>query len=111
MALTTKTVAVIAVLLLVGGFAAGWFSRAPAPEVAPQPEVAFGALLSLSGDWSSGGETSEAALELAVIEINVYLSCIGSETSIKLIVEDTGTDPAVALEKLKGFKEKGVSHC
>ena len=109
MALTTKTVAVIAVLLLVGGFAAGWFSRAPAPEVAPQPEVAFGALLSLSGDWSSEGETSEAALELAVKDINEYLSCIGSETSIKLIVEDTGTDPAVALEKLKSFKEKGVS--
>ena len=108
MPITTKTVAVIVVLLLVTGFTAGWFSRAPAPEVAPQPEVAFGALLSLSGDWSSEGETSEAALELAVKDVNEYLSCIGSETSIKLIVEDTETDPAVALEKLKSLKEKGV---
>ncbi len=108
MAITTKTVAVIVVLLLVTGFTAGWFLKTPAPEVAPQPEVVFGALLSLTGSASIIGESSEAALELAVEDVNEYLSCIGSETSIKLIVEDTGTDPAVALEKLKSFKEKGV---
>ena len=50
MPLTTKTVAVIAVLLLVTGFTAGWFLRTPAPEVAPQPEVVVGALLPLTGD-------------------------------------------------------------
>ena len=113
MALTTKTVALIVVLLLVGGFAAGWFLRTPVPEVALEPpaiptEVVFGALLPLTGDLSSLGESSEAALELAVEDVNQYLSSIGSETSVKLIVEDTGTDPAVALEKLKSLAGKGV---
>ena len=108
MALTTKTVAVIAVLLLVVGFAAGWFLRTPAPEVAPQPEVVFGALLSLTGSTSSMGESSEAALELAVEDINEYLLSIGSKTRISVIVEDTKTDPAVALEKLQSLAGKGV---
>jgi branched-chain amino acid transport system substrate-binding protein len=108
MALTTKTIAVIAVLLLVVGFAAGWFLRTPAPEVAPQPEVVFGALLALTGSGSSMGESSEAALELAVEDVNEYLLSIGSKTRIRVIVEDTKTDPAVALEKLQSLAGKGV---
>ena len=108
MALTTKTIAVIAVLLLVVGFTAGWFLRTPAPEVAPQPEVVFGALLSLTGSTSSLGESSEAALKLAVEDINEYLSRVGSETRVRLIVKDTKTDPAVALEKLQSLTGKGI---
>nr|QNO54185.1 penicillin-binding protein activator LpoA [Methanosarcinales archaeon ANME-1 ERB7] len=108
MALTTKAIAVIAVILLVVGFAAGWFLRTPAPEVAPQPEVVFGALLSLTGSASSVGESSEAGLELAVEDVNEYLLSIGSKTRIRVIVEDTKTDPAVALEKLQSLAGKGV---
>jgi len=108
MALITKTVAVIAVLLLVVGFAAGWFLKTPAPEVAPQPEVVFGALLALTGSASSMGESSEAALELAVEGVNEYLLSIGSKTRISVIVEDTKTDPAVALEKLQSLAGKGI---
>nr|QNO55622.1 hypothetical protein JLLEDACL_00021 [Methanosarcinales archaeon ANME-1 ERB7] len=108
MAITAKTVAVIAVLLLVTGFTAGWFLRTPAPEVAPQPEVVLGALLPLTGALSSSGESTQAALELAVEDINEYLSSIGSKTSVRLIIEDTETDPAVALEKLQNLAGKGV---
>ena len=108
MALTIKTVAVIAVLLLVVGFAAGWFLKTPAPEVAPQPEVIFGALLGRTGDARSLGESGEAALELAVEDINEYLLSIGSKTRISVIVEDTKTDPAVALEKLQRLTGKGI---
>jgi len=108
MAITTKTITVIAVLLLVTGFTAGWFLRTPAPEVAPQPEVVLGALLPLTGALSSSGESTQAALELAVRDVNEYLSDIGSETSVRLIVEDTETDPAVALEKLQNLAGKGV---
>ncbi len=109
MALTTKTVAVIAILLLVVGFAAGWFLKTPAPEVAPQPEVVFGALLSLTGSASSMGESGEAALELAVEDVNEYLLSIGSKTRIRVIVEETKTDPAVALEKLQSLAGKGIT--
>ncbi len=108
MAITTKVVAVIAVILLVVGIAAGGFLITSASEVEPQPEVVFGALLSLTGYAHSIGESSEAALELAVEDINEYLSRIGSETRVRVIVEDTKTDPAVALEKLQSLAGKGI---
>lgn len=108
MALTTKTVAVVAVLLLMIGFTAGWFLRTPAPEVAPQPEVVFGALLALTGSGFSMGESGEAALKLAVEDVNVYLSNIGSKVRVRLIVKDTKTDPTVALEKLQSLAGKGI---
>ncbi len=111
MALSTKFVAVLAVLLLIGGFAAGWFLHTPAPEVAPpgeSTEVVFGVLLALTGELSSLGESSEAALEIAVKDVNEYLSGIGSQTRVRLIVEDTETDPAVALEKLQSLAGIGV---
>lgn len=113
MAIPTKVAAVMAILLLVGGFAAGWFLRTPAPEVAPQPpamrtEVVLGALLPLTGTLSSSGEATQAALELAVRDVNAYLSDIDSAMRVRLIIEDTETDPEVALEKLQNLAEKGV---
>lgn len=71
-------------------------------------EVLLGALVARTGDLASSGESIEAALELAVQDINEYLSGIASQISLKLIVEDTGTDPAAALKKLKGLAAKGV---
>lgn len=71
-------------------------------------EVVWGALLDLTGDWSSLGESSQVALDLAQIEINDYLSTVHSSVRIKLAVEDTGGDPAIALEKLKLLVTRGV---
>lgn len=74
----------------------------------PSTEMVFGALLPLTGDLSSTGESTQAALELAVSDINEYLSNIDAETRVRLIIEDTGTDPVVALEKLKTLVKNGV---
>jgi len=71
-------------------------------------EITIGALLSLTGDWSSSGEGSKASLEIALNEVNTYLSQIGSSLKFKLIIEDTKLDPATALEKLKSLEQKGV---
>ncbi len=71
-------------------------------------EIRFGALLPLTGDLSSAGEASQIALQIAVKDVNQYLFSIGSEITVKLIIEDTKTDTAVALEKLKRLKEKDV---
>jgi len=73
-----------------------------------QSEVAIGALLALTGDGSSLGEASKAALEIAVEDTNAYLASIGSEMRMRLIIEDTRTDPAVALEKLQNLSKEGV---
>lgn len=83
----------------------------PSPTAAPMPkatEMVFGALLSRTGSLSSLGQSAEAALEIAVADINEYLSGIGSPARVRLLVEDTKTDPAVALEKLKVLANRGI---
>ncbi|MFC1926105.1 hypothetical protein ACFLW2_05360, partial [Chloroflexota bacterium] len=58
-------------------------------------EVVVGALLPLSGDRSSIGEADRAALDIAVEEINDFLARMDSNIRIRIIVEDTQTDPLV----------------
>lgn len=40
--------------------------------------------------------------------MNDYLAEIGSDKSVSIVTEDTKTDPATALEKLRGMAEKGI---
>jgi branched-chain amino acid transport system substrate-binding protein len=68
----------------------------------------LGALLPLSGALSSLGESEDAALKIAVKDVNEYFSKTNSDTRIGLIIEDTQTNPAISLEKLKDLVAKGV---
>lgn len=70
--------------------------------------ITLGALVPLSGIFSSTGESTGAALEIAVKDVNDYFSKSGSQTRVGLIIEDTKTDPVVALEKLHDLAEKGI---
>ena len=70
--------------------------------------IFVGALLPLTGDYAEGGEASRVALEVAAGDINDYFTAIDSDYRVGVIVEDTGTDPAVALEKLQALGEQGV---
>src|SRR4029079_3835382 len=54
------------------------------------PEVTIiGALLSLTGDWSSLGLASRALLQIAADEINDLMAALGQNHRFKLLVEDT----------------------
>lgn len=64
--------------------------------------LTIGALVPLTGSLSSYGETSEAALKLAAKNINA------GDGQISLLIEDTTTTPATALEKLKSLHDRGV---
>jgi len=64
--------------------------------------VTVGALLPLSGDLASYGETSQAALDEAVAAVQA------DGNRVSLSVKDTATDPAKALEGLTSLKEQGV---
>jgi len=64
--------------------------------------VTVGALLPLSGDLASYGETSQAALDEAV----AALQAAGKR--VALSVKDTATDPAKALDGLKSLQAEGV---
>jgi len=64
--------------------------------------VTVGALLPLSGDLASYGETSQAALDEAVAALQA------EGKRVTLSVKDTETEPATALEALTALHEAGV---
>jgi ABC-type branched-subunit amino acid transport system substrate-binding protein len=88
------------------------FTNTKAEVIAPpndgEKSITLGALLPLTGAWSSVGESENAALKIAVKDVNQYLSKSNSNTRIGIIVEDTRTDPAVSIEKLQDLASKGV---
>jgi branched-chain amino acid transport system substrate-binding protein len=88
------------------------FANTKAEVIAPtndgKKSVTLGALLPLTGAWSTVGESENAALKIAVKDVNQYLSKSNSNTRIGIIVEDTRTDPAISLEKLQDLESKGV---
>lgn len=95
-----RWLAFIAILLtvLIGG----------APSSQANETIKVGALLSLTGDWSTLGEASKAAMTIAVHDINKELEANGSNTRLELIVEDTKLDPEIALAKFKSLTDRGV---
>ena len=70
--------------------------------------VTLCALLPLTGAWSSVGESEDAAVKIAIKDVNQYFSKSNSNIRIGLMVEDTRTDPATSLEKLHDLAAKGV---
>ncbi len=73
-----------------------------------KPTLTLGAILPLTGISSSLGESEEAALHIAVEDVNDYFSKINSSSRVELIVEDTETNPLVSLEKLKQLEAKNI---
>lgn len=73
-----------------------------------ESEVVLGGLFSLTGNWSTLGRNAQAAMEIAVEDVNQYLE--GNAAGIRFVaaVEDTRLDPARALEKAEALHERGV---
>lgn len=85
----------------------GTEATAVAPE-GGQDITVGGVLLPLTGDFSEAGEAGQAALGgVAAVDINDYFASIGSDYRVRLVIEDTQTDPAVALEKLQELDNQG----
>ena len=68
----------------------------------------FGALLPLTGTLAERGKTSKAALDMAQADINAYLAASGGGGQAKFVVEDTGSNPAKAVDKLKALAGQGI---
>lgn len=68
----------------------------------------IGALLSLTGGWSSLGQTSQAAMQVAADDVNAYLHDIGSDLRVAVEVADTQLDPDRAAQALQRFARDGV---
>ncbi|MFA5414749.1 MAG: penicillin-binding protein activator [Methanoregula sp.] len=78
------------------------------PTAPASNDVVIGVLIPLTGDSSVQGQTYLAAITLAAQDSNRHLASGGSPQQIRLIVEDTATDPAVTLEKTKKLYDAGV---
>ncbi len=78
------------------------------PAGAQRNGYVFGALLPLTGSLAERGRTSKAALELAQADINAYLAASGFGGQVSFAVEDTGSSPEQAVEKLKALAGRGV---
>lgn len=61
-----------------------------------------------SGDLETKGVSSHAALTMAVDDMNALLTSIGSDTSIRLEITETTSDPQSALEAVQKLHDAGV---
>lgn len=106
---------VLVSIILIGGIISYGFMTSTAtgsaehilPAEGDAP-LMIGALLPLSGTLSSYGQEADAAIRIAVQDVNEHLAASGSAKRVGLVIEDTKTDPGVALEKLKALDSKGI---
>jgi branched-chain amino acid transport system substrate-binding protein len=71
-------------------------------------DIKIGVLIDLTGSAGTVGENSQASLQLAKSDIQSWLFSIGMDSELRLIIEDTRTDTAAALEKLKELSAQGI---
>lgn len=95
---------------LIGMFAAALLCAGCGAQTESTPTtITIGALLPLTGELSSYGQASQAALKVALADINAYLEGAESSLRIALTIRDTRTDPDVAFEELLDLSAANVS--
>ncbi len=71
--------------------------------------IKIGALFSYTtGEWSTLGKTSKAALDIAQLRINTYLSSINSDNTLSITYSDTYLNADSALAQVKRFYANGI---
>jgi len=70
--------------------------------------ITIGALTALTGDLSAYGQHSSHAIQMAISDVNSYLSTTGSSVTFAVKEEDTATDPATCLQKLQTLAAQGI---
>jgi branched-chain amino acid transport system substrate-binding protein len=71
-------------------------------------DIELGAILSLTGDLATFGENEKIAAEFAAEQVNVLLDALGANWTLKIVSEDTQTDPDLALEKVESLAARGM---
>ena len=70
--------------------------------------VNIGLILPLSGDLATHGLENLEGSKLGVVEFNKHLEEIGAPWTLKMTLEDSATNPVIALEKLTSLNAKGI---
>ena len=71
-------------------------------------EITIGLILPLTGDLATHGIENLEGSKFGVEEFNKHLEEIGAPWHLKMISEDSATNPVVALEKLTSLNAKGI---
>ena len=78
------------------------------PVAPATQEIVMGGLFSLTGNWSSLGTASEAAMEIGIDDVNAYLAEGNTGMHFTSSIKDTKLDPPTALAGITAFKDAGV---
>jgi branched-chain amino acid transport system substrate-binding protein len=70
--------------------------------------VTIGVLIGQTGSAASSGESTNAALAIALQDINRYLGDAGSDYRLEIRIKDTQTDTLVCIQKYNELKNEGV---
>lgn len=70
--------------------------------------VQIGALVPITGSASTHGEDIRIAIEVAKSDFNQYLEEINAEWTLDVLIEDSATNPVIALDKLSSMNAKGI---
>ncbi|MFQ6081059.1 MAG: ABC transporter substrate-binding protein, partial [Candidatus Bathyarchaeia archaeon] len=71
-------------------------------------EVQLGFIGSMTGALATFGENELVAVEFAAEQVNEFLKASGEDWTVKIVVEDTQTDPAVCLEAVESLAARGI---
>jgi branched-chain amino acid transport system substrate-binding protein len=110
--MTTTIAVVIAIVALIAGLFVGMMVQAYtgviAPTVGLTGDVELGVLLPATGDLATFGANSKSALTLAETEINDFLEDADAGWTLKLVHEDSATDPVTSLDKTESLFARGI---
>ena len=70
--------------------------------------VQVGVIIPATGDIAAHGQDNSIGVQLGLTDFNNYLEEIGATWRMSLVLEDTQTDPIIALEKLQSLNSKGI---
>jgi len=70
--------------------------------------IHIGGIFPLSGSLSNLGEDGRAGASLAITDFNEFLEESNQNWKLNMVIEDSGTSPIVAFEKLTNLKAKNI---
>jgi branched-chain amino acid transport system substrate-binding protein len=110
--ISTMMAVIVAIVTLIIGAIVGMtiqaYTGVITPVVGLTGEVKIGVLLPLTGDLATYGENSKSAVNLAAEEINDFLKKANAGWTLKLVHEDSETDPDASLDKTQSLFARGV---
>lgn len=92
----------------VAGLLSGVILMLPLSQTVQAETIRLGGLLSLTGNWSSLGKSSQIMMEFARDDLHAYLKQHGSNKRIQLLIKDTQLLPDLAIKQYQELVMQGA---